>query len=171
MKHIWSPWRMEYIESSSPASECLFCRILAKSDGFENLVIYRGPKAFVVLNRFPYTNGHLMVVPIEHQASLEGLPKETMTDLMVLTARSISTLRSTYGAENFNVGANIGEAAGAGVVGHVHVHVLPRWSGDTSFMSTTADTRVIPEDLETTYSRVCEAWEKLPSPGEEAHHS
>lgn len=140
-------------------------------DGIDNLVIHRGQRAFVVLNRYPYTNGHLMVVPIEHQASLEGLSQETMTELMLLTARGIAALRATYRAENFNVGANIGEAAGAGVVGHVHIHVLPRWSGDTSFMSTTADTRVIPENLKTTYSRVREAWEQLPNSGEEDHSS
>jgi ATP adenylyltransferase len=160
MRYIWSPWRMEYIEGNTQESGCLFCRILSTSDGAENLVIHRGERAFVVLNRFPYTNGHMMVVPMAHQATLEGLPETTLTEIMLLINRAIGALRDTYDAENFNVGINIGEAAGAGVVGHVHVHVLARWSGDTSFMSTTSDTRVIPESLETTYSRLREAWER-----------
>lgn len=160
MRYIWSPWRMEYIEGHSQESGCLFCRILSTPDGPDNLVIHRGTRAFLVLNRYPYTNGHMMVVPIEHRESLEGLPEATLTELLVLTSRAIRALRDTYQAENFNVGINIGEAAGAGVVGHVHVHVLARWSGDTSFMSTTADTRVIPEDLETTYLRLRQAWER-----------
>jgi ATP adenylyltransferase len=150
---------MEYIEGHSQESGCLFCRILSTPDGPENLVIHRGSLAFVVLNRYPYTNGHMMVVPIEHQESLEGLREATLTELMVLTSRAIRALRDTYQAENFNVGINIGKAAGAGVVGHVHIHVLARWSGDTSFMSTTSDTRVIPEDLKTTYARLRQAWE------------
>ena len=149
---------MAYIEERNSHPGCLFCTHRAEADGPDNLILHRGPRAFVILNRYPYTNGHLMVVPNEHRPSLEDLDPATLTELMELSTHSLRALRRAYGAEAFNLGANIGAAAGAGVVDHVHLHVVPRWSGDTNFMATVAEARVIPEDLSTTYRRLAEAW-------------
>jgi len=157
MNRIWAPWRMEYIEGHTGSSDCLFCE-LPKSD--DNLILHRGVEAYVVLNRYPYSNGHLMVVPYAHEASIEGLEDTTRLEVMNLSSKALTVLRATYGAEAFNLGVNIGKAAGAGVVNHVHMHVLPRWAGDTNFMATTAETRVIPEDLEETFARLKNHWEK-----------
>lgn len=159
MKHLWSPWRMAYVEQPQQEPGCLFCNRLAQADGPENLILHRGQHAFVILNRFPYTTGHMMIVPYVHQASLEVLDQATLTELMALIARAIAVLGRAYGAGAFNVGANIGEAAGAGVVDHVHFHVLPRWPGDTNFMTTTAETRVIPASLEDVYNRLRKLWQ------------
>jgi ATP adenylyltransferase len=158
MKQLWSPWRMAYIEDRNSEPGCLFCNLRGEAPGAASLVLHREARAFVVLNRYPYTNGHLMIVPDAHVPSLEDLEPETLTDLMLLTRRSLRALRQAYGAESFNLGANIGASAGAGVVDHVHLHVVPRWAGDTNFMATTAATRVIPEDLEETYRRLDGAW-------------
>lgn len=114
---------------------------------------------YIILNRYPYTNGHVMVVPFEHKPSIEELDHETQAELMHLTSQVLQVLRRQYGAENFNIGINVGEAAGAGVVDHVHVHIVPRWTGDTSFMTTTASTRVLPESLEETYEKLRQHWQ------------
>ena len=153
MNHIWSPWRMEYIESNKEEG-CVFCYAQEKEDGAENLIAFRGERAYVILNRYPYTSGHLMVVPFDHQATLEELDSETRAEMMELTARCMTILRSIYNPQAFNMGANIGEAAGAGVKSHVHIHIVPRWGGDTNFMTILGETRVLPESLERTYQRV-----------------
>jgi ATP adenylyltransferase len=155
---------MEYIEGPAGESGCLFCTCLASPDGPANLILHRTPHAFVMLNRYPYTNGHAMIVPVAHQPSIDLLDEAAQLDLMRLSSRVIRVLRRTYGAEAFNLGANIGRAAGAGIEAHVHLHVLPRWAGDTNFMATTAETRVIPESLETTYRRMLQAWQALEPP-------
>jgi len=139
---------------------CIFCDALAQEDNHGNLIVARGRFAFVILNRYPYTSGHIMVVPNAHQPSLELLDPNTRAELMELTSRSLKVLRSVYRPEGFNIGVNIGAAAGAGVEAHVHMHIVPRWVGDTNFMSTLASTRVLPEALEDTYHRLREAWEK-----------
>lgn len=162
MRTIWAPWRMDYIQGHVPETDCLFCDGLKQPDGAGNLILHRAGSAFVILNRYPYTNGHMMVVPTAHRASIEDLSGEEQAALMQLCARAISVLRQAYGARAFNLGANIGEAAGAGVVGHVHLHVLPRWSGDTNFMATTATTRVIPEALDVTYDKLRQLWAGTP---------
>lgn len=149
---------MEYIEGHAPSSNCLFCDCLDQTDGTDNLILHRAERAFVMLNRYPYTNGHMMVVPIAHRGSIDELAEDEQAQLMHLSARAVSVLRQAYGASAFNLGANIGEQAGAGVVGHVHLHVLPRWSGDTNFMATTATTRVIPEALDVTYEKLRALW-------------
>jgi len=152
---------MAYIEEHGKEPGCLFCRQPAQTDGPANLILHRGQLAFVILNRFPYTSGHLMIAPFAHKASLELLDSPTLTELIALTATSLTLLRRVYGAQAFNIGVNIGEAAGAGVVDHVHVHVVPRWRGDTNFMTTTAETRVIPTSLEAAYERLLEGWQAL----------
>ena len=139
---------------------CLFCELQAKEDGPENLIVHRGKLSFVVLNRYPYTSGHVMVVPFEHKPNLEELSPEIRAEIMELTARSNTVLRKLYKTNSFNVGINIGEAAGAGVKEHVHVHVVPRWNGDTNFMSTLAETRVLPEALDDTWKRVRAGFQK-----------
>jgi ATP adenylyltransferase len=152
---------MPYIEGGRPGAGCLFCEMLSRTDGPDNLILHRGPRAFVILNRFPYSNGHMMVVPHRHLASLEELEAPEQAELMALSGQAIRVLRQVYGAESFNLGINIGESAGAGILDHVHMHVLPRWAGDTSFMATTAETRVIPESLGSTYARLRPAWESI----------
>lgn len=157
MKRIWAPWRMKFVQTHTTG--CIFCDLQKATDGPENLIIFRGQHAFVILNRFPYTSGHLMIVANAHLASLEDLQKEARTEMMELANKSLGVLRRVYHPDGFNMGANIGEAAGAGVVGHVHLHVVPRWAGDTNFMLTLAETKVMPEALEDTFRRVCAAWE------------
>jgi len=159
LNHIWTPWRMTYIQSSKIEGECAFCIELARPDGPENLIVFRGPRAFVILNRYPYTSGHLMVVPYDHQPSLEALDPTTRTEMMELTVRATQVLAVVYHPQGFNLGMNIGEAAGAGIAEHVHMHVVPRWGGDTNFMTSLAGTRILPETLEDTYRRLKEAWE------------
>lgn len=161
MNQLWSPWRMKYITDHQKSSDCFFCRSINEEDGPENLIVHRGQYSFVILNLFPYTNGHLMVVPYIHKPSLEDLDTPTRSEMMEFTTQAMKVLRSLYHPDAFNLGANIGEAAGAGVADHVHIHVVPRWSGDTNFMSTVGSTRVLPEELAQTYQRVRERWTKV----------
>ena len=157
MKRLWAPWRMKFIESGT--SGCVFCNVQKEADDPANQVIFRGEGCFVILNRYPYTSGHLMVVANEHRASLEDLEAATRAEMMELATRAMGVLRKVYHPEAFNVGANIGKAAGAGIAGHVHIHVVPRWTGDSNFMTTVAETKVMPETLEDTYRRVQEMWD------------
>ena len=158
MNHLWSPWRMKYIENHEKEEGCVFCNAQAKEDSAANLIAFRGQHAFVILNLYPYTSGHLMVVPFEHIATLEDLDVTTRAEMMELTSQCMTVLRKTYKTQAFNIGANIGEAAGAGVPGHVHIHIVPRWGGDTNFMSALGETRVLPESMEDTYRRVREGF-------------
>ena len=159
MDYLWSPWRMEYIQSPKTNEGCIFCNGLQQVDGPENLIVFRGTKAFVMLNRYPYTSGHLMVVPYEHKPSLELLETSSRLDIMDLAAKALQVLEELYSPQGFNLGMNIGGAAGAGVLDHVHLHIVPRWAGDTNFMSAIAQTRVLPELLEETFRKVQAAWE------------
>lgn len=152
---------MTYIQSNNREEACVFCREVLKEDCLENLVVARGQKAFVIINRYPYTSGHLMIVPFIHQPSLELLDAQTRAEIMELASRAIQVLQAEYHPQGFNLGINIGTVAGAGIADHVHLHVVPRWGGDTNFMSTLAETRVLPESLEDTYRRVRDRWEKL----------
>jgi ATP adenylyltransferase len=158
MKRLWASWRMKYITNASKEEGCVFCNALAKADNADNLVVMRGEHAFVILNKFPYTSGHVMVAPLVHKASLEDLDPVIRAEMMELTTRCMSVLRKVYNPQAFNLGANIGEAAGAGVPGHVHIHIVPRWMGDTNFMSAVGAVRVLPEDLKDTYRRVKDAF-------------
>jgi ATP adenylyltransferase len=154
MDFLWTPWRYQYLTGPGASGECLFCEAAKPGFDREVLVVRRAALNFVVLNRFPYTNGHLMVAPYAHVASLAELPDETLGEAIRLVRDAEKLLRALYRPDGLNIGINLGRSAGAGVAGHVHVHVLPRWTGDTSFMTTVGETRLLPEDLEVT-------WEKL----------
>lgn len=157
MDRLWSPWRAKYIASGvdSQAEGCVFCQMAADADRDEtNFVLHRGEHGFVVLNLYPYISGHLMIVPYLHTSEFDSAPKEITDELMDLAKRSQSALREVYSPAGFNLGMNLGSAAGAGIADHMHIHLLPRWSGDTNFMTTVGDTRVLPEDLATTYSKL-----------------
>lgn len=156
MKRLWASWRMKYINNSGSETGCIFCNALAKPDDDQNLIVRRGERAFIILNKFPYTSGHMMVAPMLHKPSLEDLDPPTRSEMMELSALCMTALRKVYDPQAFNLGANIGEAAGAGVPGHVHLHIVPRWQGDTNFMSSIGEVRVLPEELQETYRRVKE---------------
>jgi ATP adenylyltransferase len=155
---LWSPWRNEYIASGGGGSKprrCVFCEIQEDpSKDQDNLVVYRGAHNYIVLNRYPYISGHLLLVPYAHIAELDAASKEITDELMDLTKRAQTILREVYQPSGFNMGMNLGTAAGAGIVDHFHIHFLPRWYGDTNFMTTVGATRVIPEDLATTYQKL-----------------
>jgi ATP adenylyltransferase len=162
MDVLWSPWRYDYIKASSPNTEgqppaCVFCAILNDEDhDAENYVLHRAAHNFVVLNIYPYISGHLLIVPYLHLAELDAAPKEVTDEMMDLTKRCQTALRETYHPHGFNLGMNLGKAAGAGVAHHIHLHIMPRWIGDSNFMSTVGETRVIPEDLKTSYNKLLE---------------
>ena len=159
MDRLWSPWRYRYISSGTPPAEgCIFCVKSSESRDEENLIVFRGERNFVLLNLYPYTNGHLMVAPYAHVATLEAADEATLTEMMRLTQASERHLRRLYRAPGMNLGMNVGEAAGAGVAGHIHMHVLPRWPGDANFMTTVGETRVLPEDLHVTWDRLSHAF-------------
>jgi ATP adenylyltransferase len=161
LDRLWSPWRADYIASNSGAGpqpeRCIFCEIKEQPDKDErNYVLHRARHNYVVLNIYPYISGHLLIVPYAHVDALDAASKETTDELMDLTKRSQTALREAYEPPGFNMGMNLGRAAGAGIAGHIHIHILPRWSGDTNFMTTVGETRVISEDLATTYHKLRE---------------
>jgi ATP adenylyltransferase len=149
---------MEYIEMHKSEDACVFCRAAGQNDGPGNLVVHRGERAFVIINRYPYTSGHLMVVPYEHHPSLDDLDPLTRSEMMELITEALRIVQDLYRPQGFNVGVNIGVAAGAGIEEHIHMHLVPRWAGDTNFMSSLGETRVLPEALEETYRRLRQAW-------------
>lgn len=162
MDQLWSPWRMDYILGDK-TDGCVFCAKPSIGDDVAEHVLLRRQTAYVTLNRYPYNNGHLLVVPYAHVPSLEDLPVETLTEMILLVNQGIAALRLAMQPQGFNVGVNLGKAAGAGIESHVHIHVVPRWNGDTSFMSTIGETRTIPEALEQTYRRLQAALEAMPT--------
>jgi ATP adenylyltransferase len=159
MDHLFTPWRYAYITGAHAPGDCLFCGLLqpknhhAKDDE-KSLIVHRAKYCFVVLNAFPYTSGHAMVVPYEHLDELSKLSQPAAQEMMVLTQRLEGILRDLYRPDGVNLGMNIGKAAGAGVAGHIHMHILPRWFGDVNFMTSVGETRVLPEDLQTTYKKL-----------------
>jgi len=157
LERLWSPWRARYIASGVDAQRdgCVFCLIAAKpADDETNFVLHRAEHCFVLLNLYPYITGHLMVVPYLHTNEFDSIAKEISDELMDMTKRAQTALREVYSPSGFNMGMNLGSAAGAGIADHLHIHLLPRWSGDTNFMTTVGEARVIPEDLSTTYSKL-----------------
>lgn len=161
MDRIFTPWRYAYIAdmaggdaAGTEGGECLFCAKAASPDDQANLVVHRGDHCFIILNAYPYTNGHVMVVPYAHVDEFRKLPVAAAHELTGLCQRMETVLRTVYRPEGINLGMNIGKAAGAGVAGHIHMHVLPRWTADANFMSVVGETRVLPETLETTYERL-----------------
>jgi ATP adenylyltransferase len=163
MDRLWSPWRYRYVTTAGASQECIFCTKAASSDDRGNYLVLRAERNFLLLNLYPYTNGHLMIAPYEHVATLNEANPETLAEMMALTRRSEQALRELYNPGGINIGMNLGECAGAGVAGHIHMHVLPRWTGDASFITTVGETRVLPEDLETTYDRLKKALDALRS--------
>ncbi|HSE98978.1 MAG TPA: HIT domain-containing protein [Blastocatellia bacterium] len=153
MEHIWSPWRYRYISTGGKDEGCVFCRAQRAEDS-ESLIVYRARLNFVILNLFPYTSGHLMIVPYDHKADLATTDEATTTEMIELAKRAERALESEYDPDGFNIGLNLGRAAGAGVAEHLHMHVVPRWSGDANFVSIVGETRVLPEELSTTYDRL-----------------
>ncbi len=157
MEHLWAPWRMTYITGNqSPVEGCVFCNLIQENSP---QIIARSQHVYVTVNKFPYTNGHLMVVPYSHVHSQEDLPVEALTDLMLTTNRALTVLRQAYNPTAFNLGANLGAAAGAGIAAHYHFHIVPRWSGDANFMTTVGNTRVIPDTLENTVRDLKAVWQ------------
>jgi ATP adenylyltransferase len=159
MDRLWSPWRSQYVADAAPErGECLFCSVARETDDGANLVALRGERALVMLNRFPYNSGHLMVVPYEHTADFTALPAETHAELMRLMGLSLRALADAFGPEGYNAGMNLGAAAGAGIADHLHLHVVPRWVGDTNFMPVLADVKVMPELLRDSYEKLVRAF-------------
>jgi ATP adenylyltransferase len=154
---LWAPWRLEYIDQADEQSGCVFCDAAAGDDE-ERLVVHRGEQAFVLLNKFPYSSGHLMVAPYRHVGEFAGLTDDEALEVHRLAQHGIAALGATYGPQGYNLGWNLGRVAGAGVVDHVHLHVVPRWAGDTNFMPVLADVKVLPEHLHESRRRLVEAW-------------
>jgi ATP adenylyltransferase len=150
-QRLWAPWRLEYIKSDK-SGECIFCTKPASGDDEAAHIVQRGENCFSMLNAYPYNNGHLMIAPYEHVGSLEGLDDDAALELMTLTRRSLAAIRSAYEPEGFNLGVTVGKIAGAGFSEHVHLHVVPRWGGDTNFMPVIGSTRVLPESLDASYA-------------------
>ena len=159
MDHLWSPWRLAYIVGERAVEGCVFCNALADGDE-ATLIVFRGQTCFVILNLYPYNSGHVMVVPNRHVATLGELDRAELAELMLLVQRAERALTDVYAPQGLNVGINIGKAAGAGMADHLHVHVVPRWAGDTNFMSTVGDVRVLPEEVPVSASRLRTAFER-----------
>lgn len=157
MDFLWTPWRYRYVTSATKEEGCIFCQAAASKDDAALLVVWRGKKNFIILNRYPYTSGHSMVVPYAHESELKALDSETLSEMMSLVQRVQIAFESLYHPDGYNLGMNLGKAAGAGIACHLHMHILPRWMGDTNFMTTIGETRLEPEDLATTYERLRKA--------------
>lgn len=158
MWHLWAPWRSTYVNEKKDAQRCIFCIGADTSHDEENLIVYRGKLAFAILNRYPYTSGHLMIAPYKHVPRLSAASEEAAEEIMRLARRAEHILETVYRADGLNIGMNLGEAAGAGIEQHIHLHVLPRWNGDANFMTSVAMTRVLPESLDETYAKLKHAF-------------
>lgn len=161
MKTLWAPWRMEYILSDKEEGECIFCPGDDRSQDQARLILYVGSLTLVIMNRFPYINGHLLVAPVRHVPDLESLTEKETLDLLFMVRRSIEVLKKVMKPEGFNVGLNLGNVAGAGVEAHLHFHIVPRWSGDTNYMSVLGEVRVIPEHIVQTYGKLVPHFRKF----------
>ena len=151
MDYLWTPWRYRYVTEGARPPGCVFCTAAGGCDDRENLIVHRAAYNFIILNRFPYTNGHVMVVPFQHVSSLQDLEEAALVEMMRLARECEKHLRATYRPDGLNIGMNLGQSAGAGIADHIHMHVLPRWISDTNFMSVIGETRVLPEELPVTW--------------------
>jgi ATP adenylyltransferase len=162
MERLWAPWRMAYIKAADLVkpgpSGCIFCDKPAEQNDPANLIVHRGKTAFVLMNLFPYNNGHLMIAPYKHTSSLVDLDDETRLEIMSLSCEAQRALEVAFKPEGYNLGMNLGKVAGAGIADHLHLHIVPRWNGDTNFMPVLADTKVLPDSLESSYIKIVEAW-------------
>jgi ATP adenylyltransferase len=158
MNHLWAPWRATYVSEKSDPNRCIFCDAAASSDDAANLVVHRAQFSFVILNRFPYTSGHLMIAPFAHVSRLQQADEATSAEIMQLSRFAEGVLEEVYRPDGLNLGMNLGEAAGAGIQQHIHMHLLPRWNGDANFMTSVGKTRVLSEALETTYAKLKRAF-------------
>jgi ATP adenylyltransferase len=161
MKNLWAPWRMTYILSNENEGDCIFCPGTDRGEDEERLILYVGSFTMVIMNRFPYNNGHLLVAPVRHVPELEHLSNEETLDLLLMVRKSIGILKRVMNPEGFNVGLNLGRVAGAGMEKHMHFHIVPRWNGDTNFMTVFGDVRVIPEHIKETYRKLRSHYEKI----------
>ena len=161
MDRLWSPWRMEYMETAGKPDGCIFCNHLAEGDDDAAHIVYRGKTCFVLLNAFPYNTGHVMVAPLRHVGEPSEMSTDERADLFEVTNASIGVIRDAMKPEGFNTGMNLGAAGGAGIPGHLHMHVVPRWGGDTNFMPVTAQTKVLPEMLADTAAKLRPGFAKL----------
>jgi ATP adenylyltransferase len=167
MDYLWTPWRYgyitehttEYITESGKRKECVFCAAAASANDSDALIVHRAERNFIIVNRFPYTSGHVMVVPYQHVPSLEDLPGETLAEMILLARDCEKRIRALYRPDGLNMGINIGKSAGAGVADHLHLHILPRWTGDANFMTSVAETRILPEEVATTWQRLRAAFQ------------
>ena len=152
--YLFTPWRYHYITAPDTPDGCVFCAAAENPDDRASYIVHRAQRNFVILNRFPYTNGHVLIVPFEHASSLENVAEETLVEMTLLARQTEKHLRAIYHPDGMNLGMNLGKAAGAGIAGHIHLHILPRWTGDTNFMTVTGETRVMPEELSVTWDRL-----------------
>jgi len=157
MDYLWTPWRYAYVSTAEKTTGCIFCDLVKAGDDEKVHIVYRGRHCYLILNTFPYTPGHTMIVPYAHLDELQKLPAEAAHEMMDLSQRMETVLRQLYDPDGVNLGMNIGKAAGAGVAGHIHMHVLPRWVADANFISVVGETRILPETLEVTWKRMREA--------------
>jgi ATP adenylyltransferase len=154
MDFLWTPWRYRYLSEGVSDKKCIFCEALALNDDAKSHIVLRAKLSFIILNRYPYTTGHVMIVPYQHVAELSQCDPEALAEIMRLAQKTQTALASVYRPQGFNLGMNLGHCAGAGVTGHIHMHLLPRWTGDANFMTTVAETRLEPEELSTTYEKL-----------------
>ena len=158
MDYLWTPWRYNYVTNAEKTLGCIFCEALKAKDDEKVRIVFRGQHCFIILNTYPYTSGHVMVVPNAHVDELQKLPQDAAYEMMALSQRTEGVLRALYRPDGVNLGMNIGKAAGAGVAGHIHMHVLPRWVADANFVSVVGETRILPEELAITWKRMKEAF-------------
>jgi len=161
MKRLWAPWRMEYILDEKKHRRCLFCCILEEKKDKKNLILYRARGCFVLMNKYPYNNGHLMVVPNIHTSTFEGLSDDVLFELIKTVRLSVDVIKKALSPDGFNLGLNFGKVAGAGMESHMHIHIVPRWTGDTDSMPIIAETRVMPEHLSRTYTKLYRFFKKI----------
>ncbi len=165
MKFLWAPWRIEYILSNKDKTTCIFCERYPQNNDRENLILYRGEKVFVIMNRFPYNSGHLMVVPYQHTGDIQNLSVEENQELMKVIQVSIAVLEEVMQPHGFNIGMNLKRVAGAGIEDHLHFHIVPRWDGDTNFMPIISNTKVVSEALDKTYEKLKIGFDKYQEKG------